>query len=240
MADATEGPGQDEPPAPTRLELLLIRTLNVPVEVATRFADLLVLCFRPGLLLAWWRLWVRAILHTPYRWPRSFEARRLVQGTQQSLEELLYGELPVSTALWLLWRAGLRRGGALLDLGAGRGRPLLAARWLGASARGVELLPTHVALAQPVLAPTGATLEQGDLRTASLGAPTHVLLNWCGLRPGTRETVVEHLRALPQGTRILAVGVPMEAEGFVLLRKTRALFSWGVARVFVSEVRSRT
>lgn len=233
------GPGDEGDPPPTRFELVLIRTLNVPVEVACRLGDLLVLWFRPRLLLAWWRLWVRAVLHTPYRWPRSFEARRVVQGANQTLEELLYGELPVATALWLLWRSGLRRGGALLDLGAGRGRPLLAARWLGASARGVELLPAHVALAAPVLAPVGVWLEEGDLRTVALGTPTHVLLNWCGLRPTTRRTVVEHLRQLPEGTRILAVGVPLEGDGFEALRTHRALFTWGVARVYVSEVRSR-
>ena len=93
--------------------LILIRLYAMLLDVLSRLGDLAVLLWRPRLLLPYLGLWLR---------------------------EAMYGETPVHTALWLFWKAGLGKGGQLVDLGAGRGRTLLAARWLGAGARGVELL----------------------------------------------------------------------------------------------------
>ncbi len=49
-----------------------------------------------------------------------------------------------------------------------RERVLLAARWLGAEARGVELLAEHVTCMAHWLAPAGITLVQGDAAQADL------------------------------------------------------------------------
>ena len=219
-------------------ERVLMRLLNIPVVAFTRMLDVCVLWVRPRLLRAYFGLWLQELFRSPYRWPRSFEAVRRLKASGQSRRELLYGEAPAFTVAWLLWRAGLRRGGALLDIGAGRGRPLLGAALLGASARGLELLDEHVRAAAPFLKSAGVTLETADALVADLGAPTHVLLNWCGFTDETRAKLATRLSQLSPGTRVVAVTVPLEDETrFSLLSKHRALFTWGTEPVFVYEVR---
>ncbi len=215
-----------------------MRLLNIPVVALTRALDVCVLWVRPRLLRAYFALWLQELFRSPYRWPRSFEAVRRIKASGQSRRELLYGEAPAFTAAWLLWREGLRSGGALLDIGAGRGRPLLGAALLGARARGLELLEEHVRVAAPILRRAGVSLETADALVAELGAPTHVLLNWCGFGEGTRARLADRLALLPAGTKVLAVTVPLDEARFSLLRRRRALFTWGTEPVFVHAVRS--
>lgn len=217
-------------------ELVVVRLLNLPVEIACRALDLLVLLPRPRLLYVYLRVWAAEIGRSPYRWPRAFETLRQLNAAGQRVNELVYGELPIFSALWLFWRAGVRRGSRVLDLGAGRGRPLIAAAWLGAAeARGVELLSAHVDATERVLASAGIRLETGDVKHAALATPTHVLLNWCGLSDETRSALELRLEALPAGTRFLAVAVKPGSPRMPILRTHLALFTWGFARVYLCE-----
>lgn len=222
----------EAPPGP--LELLLVRLTNIPVVLLGRVLDVLLLAWRPGLLRVYFGLWLRELTHTPYVWPkRSFETALRDASRGRRRRDLLYGELPVFSALWLLRRAGLRRGGALLDIGAGRGRPLLAAALLRARARGLEVMGSHVEVAAPLLSRAGVQLEQGDALEAELGAPTHVLLNWCAFGEATRARLMDRLEGLPPGTVLIAVTVPLDERRFPLVRRHRALFTWGTERVYV-------
>ena len=224
-------------PRVSLFELALVRITNVPVVLAGRVLDVLVLSLRPRLLRAWFALWLLELTHSPYRWPRrSFETALRMASKGRGQRELLYGELPVFSALWLLRRNGLARGGELLDIGAGRGRPLLAARVLGARARGLELMATHVRLAAPLLARAGVELEQADALEAELGEPSHVLLNWCAFGEGTRARLSDRLAQLKPGTVLLAVTVPLDETRFPLVQRHRVLFTWGTERVYVHRV----
>lgn len=217
--------------------LVVIRVYAVLLDVLSRMGDLAVLVWRPRLLGPYLGLWLREALVSPYRLRRSFEVARVLQASGQSFRELMYGETPVHSALWLFWRAGLGKGGQLVDLGAGRGRTLLAARWLGAGARGVELLEGHVALALGPLKRAGAELVLGDATQADLQDATHVFTNWTALTPETRARLVERLRTCRPGTRILTVTRPVEAEGFTVLSRHWLLFTWGLEQVWLHEYR---
>jgi len=217
--------------------LVVIRVYAVLLDVLSRMGDLGVLVWRPRLLGPYLGLWLREALVSPYRLRRSFEVARVLQASGQSFRELMYGETPVHSALWLFWRAGLGKGGQLVDLGAGRGRTLLAARWLGAGARGVELLEGHVALALGPLKRAGAELVLGDATQADLQDATHVFTNWTALTPETRARLVERLRTCRPGTRILTVTRPVEAEGFTVLSRHWLLFTWGLEQVWLHEYR---
>ncbi|MCP3137168.1 class I SAM-dependent methyltransferase [Pyxidicoccus xibeiensis] len=217
--------------------LIFIRVCVAFLELLTRFADLLVLLCRPWLLSPYLGLWLREGLASPYRVRRSFELARLLNTTGQHFNELMYGETPVFTGVWLFRKAGLGKGGRLVDLGAGRGRTLLAARWLGAGARGVELLPGHVLLASGPVAKAGAELVVGDAMHADLQDATHVFTNWTALTPETRVRLVERFRTCRPGTRVLTVTRPVEAEGFTVLSRHRLLFTWGMEHVWIHEYR---
>ncbi|QSQ21543.1 class I SAM-dependent methyltransferase [Pyxidicoccus parkwayensis] len=217
--------------------LLVIRVWSMFLELLTRLGDLAVLLLRPRLLLPYLGLWLREALVSPYRLRRSFELTRLLQASRQNFNELMYGETPVHTALWLFHKAGLNRDGHLVDLGAGRGRTLIAARWLGASARGIELLPGHVALASGPLARAGAQLVTGDATQADISDATHVFTNWTALTPETRARLIERLRTCRPGTRVLTVTRPVESKGFTVLSRHRLLFTWGLEDVWIHEYR---
>jgi SAM-dependent methyltransferase len=234
------GAGEDSPfegPVPL-WEIVLVRVLNLPVVFFARVVDVALLAWRPRLLRAYFGLWLRELFHSPYQWPRSFDSALRLKATGQRRRELLFGEAPAFSVAWLLWRAGLRRGGSFLDVGAGRGRPLLGAAMLGARARGLELLEAHVRVAGPVLARAGVELVVADALTAELGTPSHVLLNWCAFTPATRARLTERLALLPPGTLILAVTVPLDEARFPVRSRHRALFTWGTERVFVHQVPS--
>ncbi|HEY8208608.1 MAG TPA: class I SAM-dependent methyltransferase [Myxococcaceae bacterium] len=219
------------------LQMLAIRAVNVVIEAVGRVLDTLTLLPRPRLLWAYLRLWGTELWKSPYRWPRSFEARRVVQSSGQTLRELMYGEVLVSTCAYVLARAGVGRGSTLVDAGAGRGRALLAARLRGAQARGIELWEPHVRAMARALERAGATLQAGDAVKADYSDATHVLLNWCAFSDETKARVTARvLETARPGTRIIAITHPAEGPRFRTISTHTTLFSWGFEQVFVQEM----
>jgi hypothetical protein len=203
-----------------------------------RVADLLLLLPRPRLLYAYLVIWFLELRHSPYRWPRSFEAIRLSRQAGQSPRELVYGETPLVTGVWLFWRAGLRRGHHLVDPCAGRGRALLAARWLGARATGYELLREHVELVTRPLRWAGVSLVHGDGATADLRGASHVYLTWTGHSQHSRARFETGLQAIPAGSRVIAIDAPVgDTERFRVVSRHEPLFTWGHVPVWVLERR---
>jgi SAM-dependent methyltransferase len=147
----------------------------------------------------------------------------------------MYGEAPLFTAVWLFRRAGVTRGSHVLDVGAGRGRALLAARWLGAQAVGIELNPSHVTQAASAIERAGGRLERGDATVASLEGVSHVFLSWYAFSAKTKERLVERLARTPDGLRVIAVSAPVEHPHLPLRLSTHGLFTWGLAPVFLHE-----
>ena len=219
------------------LQRLVVVVWASVLGLITRLTDVALLMFKPRLLRPYVRLWFMERLHSPYRARKSFEVVRVLNATGQRLRELVYGELPMLSAVLLFRRVGLGAGSRLVDLGAGRGRALLAARWCGAEARGVELLTSHVTYMAGALARVGIQLVEGDATLAQLGDATHVFTNWAALTPETRARLVERLRTCAPGTPILTVLHPIEAEGFVRRSSHRMLFTWGLERVWIQEYR---
>ena len=219
---------------------LAVQLWAMVLGLITRLTDAVFLVVRPALVRPYVGLWLAERLRSPYRARRSFEVVLALRSTGQRMRELIYGETPLMSALWVFRRAGVGPGSRVVDLGAGRGRVLLAARWLGAEARGVELLAEHVTRMAHWLAPAGITLVQGDAAQADLSDATHVFTNWLALTPETKARFVARLRTCAPGTRVLTVMHPIEAEDFVRLSSHRVLFTWGLERVWIHEYRPST
>jgi len=238
------------PPSPTprsddeleEFDLPFFQRLALQLQVLVlgiviRLTDVLLLLWRPRLLPPYLRIWWAELRHTPYKARRTFEVVRALKTTGQRFRELIYGETPLLTAVSAFKRAGVGPGSRLVDLGAGRGRVLIAARWLGAEALGVELLADHVARVAEPLRSVGATLTVGDMTQVPLGEATHIFTNWLALSPETKARLVERFRTCKPGTRIITVTRPIEAEGFVQLSRHWRLFTWGVEVVWIQEYR---
>jgi hypothetical protein len=221
----------EEMPPPTVGELIVFSLWRFVLGVLCRTGDLVLLLLRPRLLRPYLALWAAEKVDSPYRWPRSFDAALALRQSGQERRELLYGEGPLCTAVWLLWRAGVSAGSHVLDLGAGRGRVLLAARWLGAKASGLELRADHVARASPLLAHAGAQLTVGDAMRADLTGITHVFLNWCAFSDATQRRIAERLMTGAESLRVIAVTQPV--PGFEVRARLFGLFTWGPERAFL-------
>jgi SAM-dependent methyltransferase len=221
----------------TAWEAVAMALWALAVGVVCRGLDLVLLLGRPSLIRPYLAIWIAEWARSPYRWPKSFEAIREARAANKDLRELMYGETPLCTAVWLLWRAGLGRGGRLLDIGAGRGRALLGARYLGAEAVGVELRSEHVEVVRTALERAGAHLQVGQGASADLCGVTHVLLNWCAFSERSRQEITARLGQAAPGTRLLAVTRPVQPEQWATVARHRGLFTWGTERVWIQERR---
>lgn len=197
------------------------------VRFVFRTVDLVTL---PPALRAAYRLGWRG--PSPYR--PSFQTALVARERGLSPDALTYGEAFVCVARAILRRHGVGADSVVVDLGCGRGNVLLAARSLAARARGVELLPDHVAVVGAALRATGIELEVGDARDAVVDDATHVWLSWATWDPAVRRVISHRLRSLRPGSVVVAVVWAVEGDAFEVVERTTAAFSWGFADVVVS------
>lgn len=200
-----------------------------------RVVDGVALITRPALWRAWWTGW-RA-LPSPYA--IADDDAHGVDDDDRG--DLVYGEAFVVVAASILRAHGAGPGSVVVDLGCGRGAVLVAARSLGAAARGVDVVAAHVAAVGTALRAAGATVDVGDARSTSVEGATHVWLAWATWSAHTRAAVTEHLRALSPGAVVVGVVHSVDDAGedgaFEVVARTRAPFSWGVADVVVQRRR---
>jgi hypothetical protein len=201
------------------------------VQPALRARDRVVVrAFPFEIANAWrtlWRLDRDLPPHTP-----SFEAVRRGQGTGLSAEALTWGETPLATAIKLLKDAGVTSSSTVVDLGAGRGMVLLAARALGARARGVELDARRVGPAQGALQAVGAELVVGDAREANVDDATHVWLSWTCMPAELREELASKLDR--PGLVVIAMTWELP-PAFAVVQRARAWFPWGPTDVVIAQ-----
>lgn len=149
-------------------------------------------------------------------------------------EARVWGETPFCVAHALLRDAGVGPGSRVVDLGAGRGSVLLAARALGASARGCELDPGRARAIAGPLAACGATLEVADARSFDLEVPTHVWVSWITWPAPLRAELSARCAGLPAGTRVVALTWSPTGP-FRKISERRRLLPWGIVDAIVSE-----
>lgn len=228
----------DDDPAPGLLDAFFVHLFAAGIGVLTRALDLVTLVRSPRLLLPYLQVWRAALVSSPFP-PRTFEKVNEARRRGLALRELVYGETPLFTARRVLLAAGANERSVVVDLMAGRGRALLGARTLGASARGAELLESHVNAVKAPLKGAGIDLVRADGAELSLDDATHVYLTWTCMSERTRERFAERLRGLPDGAVVVTLSAPLEEEGFALTKKLTALYTWGVEPVYVQVRRSR-
>lgn len=234
-------PGGDEmfrrPAEPQHGPLLpILVSYLFSLSTVMRLADVALLLRRPKLLRAYLKTWRTAFVRTPWD-DGSFDKLHDARRRHKSLVELTYGETPVVSAVRALRAAGVTQESAVLDLGCGRGRVLLAARYLGARAVGIELLEAHVDATRPILEAVGADVRLGDAERPPLTDITHVYIAWTCFSAETRARIEQRLLAGSPGLKVIALNHPVTSEGFRDLARLSVLCSWGRVPVTVHELR---
>jgi SAM-dependent methyltransferase len=214
--------------------LPLVLSYLFSLGTVLRWLDMMLLAWRPGLLRAYLATWRTSIERTPYA-DGAFDKLHDARKHKKSILELTYGETPVVGAVRLLKAAGARPGQKLVDLGCGRGRLLIAARYLKMEARGVELVQSHVDETAPLLEKVGASVEYGDAESADFADADWVYLAWTCFSAGTRERVGARLGQLKAGARVITLDLPLDAAGFEPVLERRLFCSWGRVPVYVYE-----
>lgn len=212
---------------------LLTLAAMIALGAVSRVLDVVVLLRTPRLIGPYLSIVRAAWVRSPFR-EGGFQRTHLARKAKQSAGELVYGETPVFTARALFKRGGVGQTSTVLDLGAGRGRVLLAARSLGASAHGIELLPEHIAPVIDAMESAGATLVEGDAAFADLSAATHIFLTWTCLSETSRARVLANLERARPGTIVFTVTFPIEHSAFEPVASVRPFFSWGRADLHIA------
>jgi SAM-dependent methyltransferase len=214
------------------LDGFFLRLSAFGIGALTRVLDVALLLWRPSLWRAYARIWAGTFRQSPFP-PKTFEKVHVARRAGRGLRELVYGETPVWTAVRLLRAAGVDEHSVVVDLGAGRGRALLGARYLGARARGVELVPSHAERANAALVGTGVEVVEGEAEAAHLEDATHVYVTWTCLAPESRAALTARLRELAADSRVLTLSVPIEDPAFAVEERLVGLYSWGFDAVYL-------
>ncbi|HYO68678.1 MAG TPA: class I SAM-dependent methyltransferase, partial [Archangium sp.] len=93
---------------------LVVQLWAMVLGLISRLTDAVLLVGRPALVRPYVGLWLAERLRSPYRARRSFEVVLALRATGQRMRELIYGETPLMSALWVFRRAGVGPGSRLV------------------------------------------------------------------------------------------------------------------------------
>ncbi len=194
---------------------------------------LYILWYYPDLLPAYWRLEEFSLFFSPYRWgPLPPELNRLKRS-------LTYGEINLVTAGGIIQDLMPKGGGAVLDLGAGRGRLVLLAGAMGFRAVGIELFPLHLQAFQYAGASLPADIRERvktiEGNFLEIQWPRSDLIWAVGTcwNSEIRRQLAERFASLPPEVKIVSVSSPFYHPKLKLLRTQWGWTSWGKDRFFI-------
>lgn len=194
--------------------------------------DLLILCFRPRLLVSYFLLLVDKFRHSPYG-RDNFERLHVSRLHHRSTGEFAYGETPVFVALYLFFLSGVGPKTRFIDVGSGRGSALVSAVFLGSAVVGVEIVPSHAASSRKRLSCLGVNTVVFDAALFDYSSYDVVYLPWVCFSQKTREDIVCRLAFLRSGARVICLHWAIDDDRFVDLRHGVVPCSWGVSRYYL-------
>jgi SAM-dependent methyltransferase len=172
-------------------------------------------------------------------------------------DELTYGEIVFLSFMDILARLNIKPQEIFYDLGSGSGKAMLVAalNYDFAKARGIELLPGLITLANKKLAECRNLIQwhdknladvyqrridkiefvQANIFDVDISDATLVFINATCFTQDSWDKVLKKFTQLPPGARIFMTTKTVDHPQFNLLFQEQFLMSWGLSRVSAYE-----
>lgn len=152
---------------------------------------------------------------------------------------LVYGEIVFDSFTSILAKAEINTGEIFYDLGSGTGKAVIAAALLYDFSKciGIEILPAlyQSSLEKLNTLPSVKTVQfiQHDFFNYDFSDAHIVFINATGFFGESYNTLVQILKKLKHGTRIIISSKLLPSEDFELKHQEVYLMSWGFSRVSI-------
>lgn len=180
-------------------------------------------------------LWKVELLFWMYYFPKFLPLDIALQATplkDRPFGDFRFGETPYATALEILRDCQLKPGQTLMDLGCGRGKMVFtAALACGATAIGVELLPTYWKIARKMSERLAlqelVEFRLEDFTLVEVFEADVVYVAGSIFAEETKQELLAMVEQLQPGCRWITVGWECQHPLLELTLERELLFSWG-------------
>ncbi|MCD6310017.1 MAG: class I SAM-dependent methyltransferase [Candidatus Eremiobacteraeota bacterium] len=186
-----------------------------------------------GIFPWYWKLkFIMAGFEPPYQ---IIERRAL--HLPVSPDELVYGETPLFTLDRIFKKIGLNKKDHFLDLGCGRGIPVIFANLrYRCKATGIEIVPELLEQARTlarIMHINDVHFRPGDIKKESLDEGSVYMICGTTFHSTTLEIVGKKLTKISEPVRVISLSSPL--PGLQVIDKERLPFSWGKATVYYQD-----
>lgn len=178
------------------------------------------------------------LFHNPYRISKKFLAHK------GEKDLYAYGETPLTTMGIIIKECGITKEDTLFELGCGRGRGCFWLNtWVGCNVVGIDYIPEFIEKAKVLVEKnklSGIEFRLEDiLRTDYSGATVLYLYGTCYDEPFIKK-LIEKMKHLPNGTRIISVSYPLTdydtRNRFKIVKQFEGSFTWGETDIYLQEI----
>ncbi|MCD4783365.1 MAG: methyltransferase domain-containing protein [Candidatus Eremiobacteraeota bacterium] len=152
-----------------------------------------------------------------------------------------YGEVSYPVAAEIVREIGVTENDVFYDLGCGRGKMMFYTRLsTGATCIGVDLLPTHIHIAEKITQGLGINklhffLE--DIVNVDLSTGSVVFIHGTTFPDEVHNAVSRNIDKMKTGSRFISVSRPYDNQRLELIKKKNYFVSWGECTVLFYRVR---
>lgn len=174
-----------------------------------------------------------SLFSNPYRTCRKFLQKK---GEKDIYS---YGETPYTTLQQLASACNLQPNDRWLELGSGRGKGCFwIAHFIGCEAIGVEWVPQFVRmgrLLKSCFRIKNVSFHMQNMEETDFASISAVYLYGTCLQDESTRRIVDKMKSLPQGARVISISSPLESKAFVLKKTFDVSYPWGEAEAFLHE-----
>jgi SAM-dependent methyltransferase len=176
-----------------------------------------------------------------YLFDNPFTVSRRYFSCRSDSEEYIYGETPLTTLEIISKEARIHSQDLVIELGCGRGRTCFwLQKFTGCRVVGLDMVPDFILRAKRIqhkLKITHLEFKQENFLLADLTKASVIYLYGTCLEDQTIKRLIEQLKQLAPGTRIITISYPLtdytEEPIFEIMKRFSAPFTWGKADVYI-------